>query len=82
MKIRDDCTLEELFEIANQYSIGSRELSVREYNKLIRLFTVYGEDVLNCGQVVQVESVSLSKSISGDVSIYIPDQGTSRSSLP
>ena len=64
-------TLEELLGLASKASRGEVELSLSERIDLMALLKVYADEILAVGQVIEQDSVILSKATTGKVSVRI-----------
>jgi hypothetical protein len=59
--------LPELVAAAENFTGGSLVLTKAEYDYLLFLLQSYAQDILSIGQCVQLGSVTMSKSLSGQV---------------
>jgi len=64
-------TLEELLELANKAAKEEVELSLKERIDLMSLLKLYADEILAVGQVIEQDSVILSKATTGKVSVRI-----------
>lgn len=71
--IRPDMTLPELVAAANSHLTGHSILPESDYVLLVALLRAYAEDVLNIGQCVQLDSVTLSKGIENQVAVVLQE---------
>lgn len=65
--IADSLTLPELVAVVDKFSIGTLALSNEEADYLLLLLQSYAQEILRNGQRVQLGSVTLTKSLRGQV---------------
>ncbi len=64
-------TLPQLIATADCYAKETVSLSFREYSYLIDLLKAYADEILDDGQVIQLGSVTLIKTITGETKAQI-----------
>jgi len=65
--IADSLTLPELVAVADKFSIGTVDLTKEEADYLLLLLQSYAQDILGNGQRVQLGSITMTKSLRGQV---------------
>ena len=65
--IANSLTLPELVAVADKFSIGAVALSKEEADYLLLLLQSYAQDILGNGQRVQLGSITMTKSLRGQV---------------
>ena len=74
--IANSLTLPELVAVADKFSIGAVALSKEEADYLLLLLQSYALDILGNGQRVQLGSITMTKSLRGQVLLGLVSSST------